>query len=123
MKKVFTVTAALALLCLCIVAQADVFNLGPGFTNLETVTVGDPYYRTNGGAFRNSQSAYGTFDQGGNVFEWIETLEIDMGAWRELRGGSFTQDVNALRASYANGAGQPASEYYALRVPSCRNCS
>jgi len=42
MKKVFAVTAALALLGLSIAAQADVFNLGPGFTNLETVVVGDP---------------------------------------------------------------------------------
>jgi len=42
MKKVFAVTAALALLGFSIVASADVFNLGAGFTNLETVTVGDP---------------------------------------------------------------------------------
>ena len=42
MKKVFAVTAALALLCMSIAAQADVFNLGTGFTNLETVAVGDP---------------------------------------------------------------------------------
>ena len=42
MKKVFAVTAALALLGLGIAASADVFNLGAGFTNLETVTVGDP---------------------------------------------------------------------------------
>ena len=41
MKKVLAVTAALALLGLGIVAQADVFNLGAGFTNLETVTVGN----------------------------------------------------------------------------------
>lgn len=41
MKKLFAVTAALALLCLCRVAQADVFNLGAGLTNLETVKVGD----------------------------------------------------------------------------------
>ena len=42
MNKVFAVAAALALLCLGSLAQADVFNLGPGLTNLETVTVGDP---------------------------------------------------------------------------------
>jgi len=41
MKKLFAVTAALALLCLSVGAQADVFNLGPGLTNLETVRVGD----------------------------------------------------------------------------------
>jgi formylglycine-generating enzyme len=42
MTKAFAVAAALALLCLGTIAQADVFNLGPGFTNLETVAVGDP---------------------------------------------------------------------------------
>ena len=41
MKKAFAVTAALALLCLGSLAQADVFSLGPGLTNLETVAVGD----------------------------------------------------------------------------------
>lgn len=40
MRKAFTLLAAL--LCLASVAQADVFNLGPGLTNLETVPVGDP---------------------------------------------------------------------------------
>ena len=35
-------------------------------------TLGSPYYRTNVGEFENSASAYGTFDQGGNVWEWNE---------------------------------------------------
>lgn len=42
MNKVLVWTAALALLGLGMSAQADVFNLGAGFTNLETVAVGDP---------------------------------------------------------------------------------
>jgi len=42
MNKVFAAGAALALLCLGGIAQANVFNLGSGLTNLETVTVGDP---------------------------------------------------------------------------------
>lgn len=33
-------------------------------------TVGPPYYLTEVGAFANSPSAYGTFDQGGNALEW-----------------------------------------------------
>lgn len=40
MKK--ALFATLAMLCLGGMAQADVFNLGAGYTNLETVTVGDP---------------------------------------------------------------------------------
>jgi len=42
MRKVLALTAALALLCLGSLVQADVFNLGAGLTNLETVPVGDP---------------------------------------------------------------------------------
>ena len=33
------------------------------------LTIGSPYYRTGVGAHENSESPYGTFDQGGNVWE------------------------------------------------------
>jgi hypothetical protein len=33
---------AMVFVLLCANAQADVFNLGPGLANLETVTVGNP---------------------------------------------------------------------------------
>ncbi|MDO8588279.1 MAG: SUMF1/EgtB/PvdO family nonheme iron enzyme [Armatimonadota bacterium] len=52
-------------------------------------SIGSPYYRTNVGEFENSASAYGTFDQGGNVWEWNEAMT---GAYRCLRGGSFYTD-------------------------------
>jgi hypothetical protein len=42
MKKAFAVAAVIMLLCLGSLAQANVFDLGIGYTNLETVTVGDP---------------------------------------------------------------------------------
>jgi hypothetical protein len=41
MKWLFAVAVALAPLCLGSLAQANVFDLGTGFTNLETVAVGD----------------------------------------------------------------------------------
>jgi formylglycine-generating enzyme required for sulfatase activity len=55
-------------------------------------TIGAPYYRTEIGAHENSVSAYGTYDQGGNVQEFNETVpEWDI---RGIRGGSwFTGDV------------------------------
>ncbi|MCE5314344.1 MAG: SUMF1/EgtB/PvdO family nonheme iron enzyme [Armatimonadota bacterium] len=40
-KRIFAVTATLALLGFGIAGRADVFNLGSGYTNLETVEVGD----------------------------------------------------------------------------------
>ena len=39
-----------------------------------TYPIGSPYYRTDVGEFQNSASAYGTFDQGGNVWEWNEAI-------------------------------------------------
>ena len=60
-------------------------------------TIGSPYYRTKIGAHENSDSPYGTFDQGGNVWEWNE--EILNGSYRGLRGGLFDLDVRSLRAS------------------------
>jgi formylglycine-generating enzyme required for sulfatase activity len=52
---------------------------------------------TNVGAYFDSPSPYGTFDQGGNVWEWHETL-ID-GSFRGLRGGSWGVHSGSLPAS------------------------
>jgi formylglycine-generating enzyme required for sulfatase activity len=49
--------------------------------------IGPPYYRTEGGEFELSDSPYGTFDQGGNVWEWNETALYE--CCRGLRGGAF----------------------------------
>jgi sulfatase modifying factor 1 len=58
--------------------------------------IGSPYYRTEVGEWENSPSPYGTFDQGGNVYEWNDTV-VDL-IYRGLRGGScawygFYQDA------------------------------
>ena len=61
-------------------------------------TIDGPYHRTEVGAHENSDSPYGTFDQGGNVWEWNDTVVT--GSSRGLRGGSssFT-DTFLLAAS------------------------
>jgi formylglycine-generating enzyme required for sulfatase activity len=68
-------------------------------------TIGSPYYRTEVGEFENSESPYDTFDQGGNVWEWNEAIMYEGVDWsyRGLRGGSFSDDVDYLHASYRLG--------------------
>lgn len=59
------------------------FNLADGLTPV--------------GAYRHSFSAYGTFDQNGNVFEWTETRFND--AQSCIRGGSFDISPRTMKAS------------------------
>jgi streptogramin lyase len=74
------------------VPSNDLTNPDPGNnanfrTDSDDWTIGNPYYRTEVGAFENSESPYGTFDQGGNVWEWNEAVLYDL--YRGLRGAAF----------------------------------
>ena len=51
---------------------------------------------TDAGAFSLADSFYGTFDQGGNVWEWNDAV---LGSARGLRGGAFYYE-GFLRASF-----------------------
>jgi hypothetical protein len=71
--------------------QANYFT--DGTTDLFSVTQSGDYdlnqnYLTDVGAFTNSASFYGTFDQSGNVYEWND-LAGAAGPSRQLRGGDF----------------------------------
>ena len=60
-------------------------------------------YTTVAGEFQNSDSPYGTFDQGGNVWEWNEAIvyQDSTYAYRGFRGGSFGGGGgDRLRSSY-----------------------
>ena len=59
--------------------------------------IGPPYYRTEVGEHENSYSPYGTFDQGGNVWEWNEAIVSLL--YRGLRGGSYLYYGDVLHAS------------------------
>jgi sulfatase modifying factor 1 len=54
-------------------------------------------YLTDVGAFSNSASAYGTFDQGGNLFEWNDAVIND--SRRGFRGGQWAGDEVLLQSS------------------------
>ncbi len=96
----------------------DLLNPDPGNNanfDQSGMTLGAPFYRTTVGDFENSSSAYGTFDQGGNVWEWTEAVVF--GAYRGLGGGSFGFDNSYLFAAnrYYN---VPTSEttYFGFRI-------
>jgi len=74
-------------------------------------TVGSPYYTTPVGNFGLSDSPCGTFDQGGNVWEWTET-EIVAGSSRAIRGGDWRGDSRNLLASTRWGIRDPTIENY-----------
>jgi sulfatase modifying factor 1 len=77
---------------------------------------GTPYpidsgkYTTIAGEFQNSDSPYGTFDQGGNVWEWNEA--IISGSYRGMRGGSlFLEEDYYLHAAHRLYNGQTSEGY------------
>jgi formylglycine-generating enzyme required for sulfatase activity len=70
-------------------AQANIF--GNGINNTTPVGSYAPNY-------------YGTFDMGGNVYEWNdETIELGFGRWH--RGGAFDGPTDPLRSDYRQAAG------------------
>lgn len=73
-------------------------------------TIGPEYWRTDVGFFSLSESPYGTFDQGGNVWEWNEGILYDSS--RGLRGGGFGDVGNGLLAHDRNHGHYPAREEF-----------
>ena len=73
-------------------------------------------YLTDAGAFSASASAYDTFDQGGNVWEWNDAV---IGSSRGLRGGSWDSTGSFLRSSFRFGFGPPKG----LNFVGCRVAS
>ena len=71
-----------------------------------TYGIDSPYYRTEVGEWENSESPYGTFDQGGNVREWNEA-NIGIHS-KGIRGGSFEFYDSGLHASF-RGYSAPAT--------------
>jgi formylglycine-generating enzyme len=59
-------------------------------------------YLTDVGAYPNSLSAYGTLDQGGDVWQWNEADIYGDGSSRGLRGGSWADVSDYFAASFRN---------------------
>lgn len=69
-----------------------------------------PYQETDVGAYtaKPSVSAYGTYDQGGNLWEWNEDAPDYDPLSRIMRGGSFQTPTNEIRASWRDNVGAVA---------------
>jgi sulfatase modifying factor 1 len=65
------------------------------------------------GSYAGSASPYGTFDQGGNVFEWNESI-VNTDSNRGMRGGSYSFPVVFESAEYRVAGNQ--SEYVGFRL-------
>jgi len=77
-------------------------------------TIGLPYFFTEVGAHENSDSAYGTFDQNGNLWEWNEEVMFDF--LRGARGGAANDSYGAMDASNHNSRSgrTPTTEEYLI---------
>lgn len=82
---------------------ANGYNGGYAVNNSTVLPAGSTL--TDAGAFSLAGSFFGTFDQGGNVWEWNDAV---VGSSRGMRGGSWAlQEVN-LRSSTRNSQGPTA---------------
>jgi formylglycine-generating enzyme required for sulfatase activity len=68
-------------------------------------------YLTDVGAYPNSLSAYGTLDQGGDVWQWNEADISGDGSSRGWRGGGWSYDSSSLLASSFRSRAYPTDEY------------
>jgi formylglycine-generating enzyme len=77
-------------------------------------------YLTNVGAFTGSQSAYGTFDQHGNVWEWNDLIGT-AGSSRGLRGGNWGDSTGPFYFSSSFSFSRPpgvGEDYFGFRLAS-----
>lgn len=72
---------------------------------------------TDVGAFTGSPSAYGTFDQTGNVFEWND-LDGTGGLLLGLRGGNFASGTTMISAAFGRGVEDPLQPLGGFRLVS-----
>jgi formylglycine-generating enzyme required for sulfatase activity len=89
--------------------NSNYYNNGNGYL------IGSPYYRATAGEFQNSDSPCGTFDQGGNVWEWNEAIPYQDSTcvYRGMRGSAFNNYNYYLLASFRNYS-YPYYEYGSL---------
>ena len=105
----------------CVLPGSDTGNSA----NCWPATAPAPGALTDVGAYTLSMSPSGTYDQGGNVFEWNESIPAGSlsppgTSLRGNRGGSWQHDASFLASSNLNDGGYPTDEdrYIGFRVAS-----
>jgi sulfatase modifying factor 1 len=79
-------------------------------------TLGSPYYCTPVGEFENSASAYGTFDQDGNICEWLGSGGgTGESSFYYYKGGSFVHTFGSLKANDTKSY-NPLTENYIMGI-------
>jgi formylglycine-generating enzyme required for sulfatase activity len=92
-------------------ATGDISNPGTNVANYDFVADWngqDGNVTTVGTAGAGSASFYGTFDQGGNVWEWNEA--VISSSFRGLRGGDWNDISDDVAASFRGFSGLPTGE-------------
>jgi len=80
-----------------------------------TITTADANYdfsvgsSTDVGTYSGDASSYGTYDQGGNVWEWNDAV-LNGGVLRGLRGGAWASNDSHLHSSLGHSGG-PEADY------------
>ena len=91
------------------------YSLYPNGQN--TITTAEANYNsnassTNVGTYISDPSSYGTYDQGGNAWEWTDAVTNI--STRVVRGGAWHLNESLLRSSNRDYSFAPEMEYYAL---------
>ena len=91
------------------------YSLYPNGQN--TITTADANYNsnvssTNVGTYSGDPSFYGTYDQGGNAWEWTDAVTNN--STRVVRGGAWHLNESLLQSSNRDYSFAPEMEYYAL---------
>jgi formylglycine-generating enzyme required for sulfatase activity len=92
-------------------ANGDGYWLYP--TQSDSITTDDANYGnivedvTEVGTYTDAFSHYGTFDQGGNVREWNDTIASNNSSNRRLRGGAFNGNENPLQSLSGSSSNNP----------------
>lgn len=76
-------------------------------------------YLTAVGAFASSPGPYGTFDMGGDVFQWNEAVVSDsyiIGTYRQVRGAAYYSYVKSEASTYCWGDPASAGTDSGLRI-------